>query len=250
MMENKFKRMLCSDRSFQVNQKKPFKENVEATKDDVQKCLEFCWNMTYGNNGEHRDHRSGGEKRRNQEEIFQDIFIGKMGEIAFYRWCQNRQKAKISEVDFTCFKLGKWDSSDFTITANEKVFKVAVKTTKFIGNLLLLEMKDWKVIDKKAIYIPNQLKDDDGFYHYLVFCRVKTNLGDLLTKFNGIKQVSLSSLAESLTVGLQVVGYINNNDLVNIMSSGKYEIYQGDILNKKTRMDADNYYIQSGAFSD
>lgn len=81
-MENKFKRMQCL---YQVNHKIPFRENVKATDNDLKKCLEFCWYMTYGASGEHRDHRTGGEKRRNKNEIFQDIFIGKMGEIAFYR---------------------------------------------------------------------------------------------------------------------------------------------------------------------
>ena len=41
---------------------------------------------------------------------------------------------------------------------------------------------------------------------------------------------------------------IGNKELVEIINSGKYKIYQGDTLNKSTIMDADNYYIQSGAF--
>ena len=243
-MESKFKRMLCSH---QINQKTPFKENVKATEDDIQKCLEFCWDMTYGKYGEHRDHRTGGIKKRDNKEIFHDIFIGKMGEIAFYRWCENRGKARISEVDFDCFHLGQWDSSDFTLEANDNILKVAVKTTKSIGNLLLLEMKDWEIIDGKAIYIPNQNKEGSGFYDYIVFCRVKTNLQDL-TISNEIEKDFLHSFLDLLEIELQVVGLIENEDLVYIISSGRYEIYQGDILNTNTVMDADNYYIQSGSF--
>ena len=106
-MTTKFERMLCSH---MINQKKPFEENVQATEDDIRKCLKFCWNMTYGAHGEHRDHRTGGIKKRSKKEIFQDIFIGKMGEVAFYRWCKNRGNSEISEIDFDCFDLGKWDS--------------------------------------------------------------------------------------------------------------------------------------------
>lgn len=245
--------MSYSNDSYMVNHKKTFENNVKINKDDVRKCLQFCFDMTYGNNGEHRNHRSGGNKRRNLKEIFQDVFIGKMGEIAFYFWCKNRGKVEISEVDFDCFDLGKWDSSDFIIKKkNEnKIFKVAVKTTKEFGNLLLLEMKDWKVIGEEAIYIPNTLKDkDDGFYHYLVFCRVKTNLSVLLKQCDSIDQTSLSSLAESLMtcLELQVVGCISNKDLVYIINSREYEIYKGNKLNSRTIMDADNYYIQSAAF--
>ena len=127
-MTTKFERMLCSH---MINQKKPFEENVQATEDDIRKCLKFCWNMTYGAHGEHRDHRTGGIKKRSKKEIFQDIFIGKMGEVAFYRWCKNRGNSEISEIDFDCFDLGKWDSSDFILTKkNNDKLKVAVKTTK------------------------------------------------------------------------------------------------------------------------
>ena len=59
-MNTKFKRMLCSH---MINQKTPFEENVQATEDDIRKCLKFCWNMTYGAHGEHRDHRTGGIKK-------------------------------------------------------------------------------------------------------------------------------------------------------------------------------------------
>lgn len=253
MVENKFKRMLCqsqggaSTRMYQINHRTQFEENVKATEDDIQKCLLFCWDMTYGKGGEHRDHRTGGIKRRNLNEIFQDIFIGKMGEIAFYRWCRNRGKAEISEVDFDCFALGEWDSSDFMLKGSKGDISVAVKTTKSFGNLLLLEKKDWSVIDDKAIYIPNKDKNSNGFYDYIIFCRVETNLNEII-KFRDMGKVSLNSLMESLMLKLQVVGQIRNEELVTIINSGKYEIYQGDILNNKTVMDADNYYVQSGAF--
>lgn len=173
-----------------------------------------------------------------------------MGEVAFYRWCKNRGKSEISEIDFDCFDLGKWDSSDFILTKkNNNKLKVAVKTTKDFGNLLLLEVKDWQVIKTEtkheAIYIPNKDKDCRGFYDYIVLCRVKTNLQ---INPQSLTEDSLEVMAKSLEVKLQVVGMIENKELAEIINSGKYKIYQGDTLNQSTIMDADNYYIQSGAF--
>ena len=55
-------------------------------------------------------------------------------------------------------------------------------------------------------------------------------------------------MEKSLEVKLKFVGMIGNKELVEIINSGKYKIYQGDTLNKSTIMDADNYYIQSGSF--
>ena len=124
-----------------------------------------------------------------------------------------------------------------------------MKTTKDFGNLLLLEVKDWYVIKTEtkyeAIYIPNKDKDGRGFYDYIVFCRVKTNLQINSQSFT---EDSLEVMAKSLEVKLQVVGTIENKELAEIINSGKYKIYQGDTLNQRTIMDADNYYIQSGAF--
>ena len=84
-----------------------------------------------------------------------------------------------------------------------------------------------------------------GFYDYIVLCRVKTNLQ---INPQSLTEDSLEVMAKSLEVKLQVVGMIENKELAEIINSGKYKIYQGDTLNQSTIMDADNYYIQSGAF--
>ena len=59
---SKIKRMSCS---YQINNKTPFIPNSESTEDDIRQCLDFCWAMTYGKSGEHRNHRTGGMQSRN-----------------------------------------------------------------------------------------------------------------------------------------------------------------------------------------
>ena len=59
---------------------------------------------------------------------------------------------------------------------------------------------------------------------------------------------SLKSIQDNLKIELQVVGLVDNKFLLEVITSGKYTIFQGDILNSNTVMDADNYYIQSGSF--
>ena len=46
---------------------------------------------------------------------------------------------------------------------------------------------------------------------------------------------------------LEVVGYISNEDLVKIIEED-YTLPQNSTLNGRTKMDASNYYIQSGFF--
>jgi hypothetical protein len=243
---SKIKRMSCS---YQINNKTPFIPNSEATEDDIGQCLDFCWAMTYGKSGEHRNHRTGGIQSRNHHAIFQDVFVGKMGEIAFYRWCVARNKSKVSEVDFSCFELGKWDSSDFILENNRgEELHISVKTTKYFGNLLLLEKMDWIAEEGKAIYLPNKISEDNGYYDFLVLCRVKSNLHELLSYIDESNKESLKSIQDNLKIELQVVGLVDNKFLLEVITSGKYTIFQGDILNSNTVMDADNYYIQSGSF--
>lgn len=50
---------------------------------------------------------------------------------------------------------------------------------------------------------------------------------------------------KAVSVSLEVVGYISNEDLVKIIEED-YTLPQNSILNGRTKMDASNYYIQSG----
>lgn len=79
------KRMTCEHyplyNKYTINHKVDFCTNSYASQEDIQNCLEFCLNMTFNESGAHRSHRTGGIKQRSFVEIFQDIFIGKMGEL-------------------------------------------------------------------------------------------------------------------------------------------------------------------------
>ena len=125
---------------------------------------------------------------------------------------------------------------------------ISVKTTKYFGNLLLLEKMDWIAEEGKAIYLPNKISEDNGYYDFLVLCRVKSNLHELLSYIDESNKESLKSIQDNLKIELQVVGLVDNKFLLEVITSGKYTIFQGDILNSNTVMDADNYYIQSGSF--
>lgn len=235
--------------NYTINHKVPFGKNnyrFNLSGEDLQACFEFCSKMTYGGDGTHRVHRSGGSDRRGLDQIFKDAFIGKVGEIAFHKMCLQRQKGQVSDIDYDCYGSGLWDESDFTITASDgQVSKVAVKTTKHFGNLLLLETKDWQVKDNRAIYLPNA--DTGGVYDFIMFCRVNTNIDDVSRQFKLGDTSTHSSALERLTAISEVVGYIKNADLVSCIEHPQI-IPKGAKLNGSITMDAENYYIQSGSF--
>ena len=243
-----------NERNYTINSKVNFISNVNVSIDDQFNCLKFCWDMTIGQKGKHRANRTGGMKKRKPMDIFCDAFIGKMGEVAFHHFCEKRNIAEVSDIDYECTPLGKWDDTDFTIK-NKKtggIFKIAIKTTKNFGNLLLLEQKDWEINrEGKVVYMPNKNNHSKGVYDFLVFCRVKTNLSNIVDKELFKKEDAqgfLNQTLRRLLVELQVVGYVRNSDLVEMINSNNFLIKQGDRLNRKTVMDASNYYIQSGSF--
>lgn len=238
-----FTRLDQQGNAYSIINKRAFNDinciNVEITPNQLESVLEFCYQMTFGAEGEHRNHRTGGQYQRNLKNIFIDTFTGKIGEFAFFNHYHNRGR-EVSEVDLTVHQLGVWDNGDFEVGYQNRNYRVAIKTTQHYGNLLLLESADWAVVDNQAVYLPNT---DSITYDSLFFCRVKSNIKENFPE--NPTQAQIINLANAIELQAQIVGWISNNDLVNIINNG-YILPQNSLLNGNTRMDATNYYIQSG----
>ena len=112
----------------------------------VQKTFDFAYDMTFGAIGQHREHRSGGTAGRKNGEIFADTFQGKLAEFAIYFSLKNQFEVSAPNLDK--WALGKWDAFDLSVNGAN----VAIKSTKWFGQLLLLETEDW---DEEGNYKPN-----------------------------------------------------------------------------------------------
>lgn len=232
-----FYKMTRNGNSLFINSKKSFDNKLKVNEEYVKKVFEFAYSMTFGNDGEHRNYRSGGTHRRRNSEIFCDTFQGKLSEYAIYQFFEN--KFYIEEPDVSCFKLGIWDQFDFKI--NDKI--ISVKSTKHFGNLLLLETKDWTV---NGEYKPNENEPID--YTFLV--RVKDEVVSMLKSkrmyyCDYIDKDELWNMIKGLDFSFDIPGYITKEDLIYLINN-KFIIKQGEMLNGSTRMDAENYYCQVG----
>ncbi|WP_303965615.1 hypothetical protein [Sporosarcina ureae] len=217
---------------------------IESLPDEViNECKKFAFDMSFGKEGEHRATRSGGKNSRKNGEIFCDAFNGKLGEFAFWRYSRKRN-LELPRPDLDTFKLGKWDESDFV----SGKYNLAVKTTKSIGNLLLLEEKDW---DEKGTYIPNKNKPGAGIYHAIVLVRLDS---DITARFRSAKKYfnknvswdELEEIFEGFSSDYDIPGYVNLRNLRRVIQQ-EHVIKQGGYLGtSKTKMDATNYYIQTG----
>lgn len=235
-----FNRMEQQGQKYYINSIKPFNGSQTMGWEMVQVAYDFAYNMTFGNKGKHRDHRSGGKHIRKPGEIFKDTFQGKLSECALYNVLNQRHI--ITEPNFEVWKLGEWDLDDFLI--DDK--RASVKSTKSIGNLLMLETKDFGA---NGVYLPNVARGG-GEYDYYVLVRMNPFCEEIMKKncllyaasadYNQLKDIIIN---QKWTY--DVPGYITKEDFKNIISD-RFIIPEGAILNDRTPIDADNYYVQAG----
>ena len=118
-----YSKLTKTNNNYEVNSKVPFssRTNAECDIQDLEQAFLFSWNMTFGATGEHRSSRSGGQIIRNNLQKFFDVFLGKLGEVAFFNISKKRKMVnKITDIDYECYGLGKWDSSDFVINDQQR----------------------------------------------------------------------------------------------------------------------------------
>lgn len=240
-------KLLLAESGYIVNQKRKYKELGVFPLSILEKCFKFAYEMSFGEGGKHRDKRSGGDKRRKNGEIFINVFQGKLAE---YGVCNEfiKRNIQVSYPDLSEYGLGEWDNFDLEVMG----YKIAAKSTKHYGNLLLLEKKDW---DNNGEYIPNISK---GTSHndFFILIRIGPD-GEKMMKENKflykneanpeeLKKIILNS---QNSWSYDIAGFITHKELCEAMQNGNI-IKKGNVLNKYTRMDADNYYVQAGDMRD
>lgn len=227
--------------SYNINRRVPFSPIGTLNPTLVERVFDFAYQMTFGQGGEHRAHRTGGIHQRRNGEIFANTFQGKLAEYALF--CVLTDNGiNVSEPDLSVFGLGEWDSVDLTI-GNESV---SIKSTKSFGNLLLLEEHDW---DEQANYLPN-----GHGYDYTFLIRMNPFCEDVMKRnrflySDSINEATLKEIIMSESWTFDIPGYVTREDLIQIINEG-FILPRGSMLNGKTRMDASNYYIQSGDMRD
>jgi len=195
--------------------------------------------MTFGEIGGHRPHRTGGTRIRRNGEIFANTFQGKLAEFAV---CDQLRNCKgLIQPDTTVSPRGFWDEGDVTVDN----CKIAVKSTKSFGNLLLLEKSDWTI---EADYVNSQgLKSPD--FHCLV--RISPDVSSLMESkkllYADAMEVDVlhNCLFSDGDYTYDCGGVATKGDLQTIIKYG-HLLPKDSLLNEYTKIDADNYYFQAG----
>ena len=114
----------------------------------------------------------------------------------------------------------------------------------------LLETKDW---NNEGLYIPN-INSSNSKYDYFVMVRLKPDLKGVFKKekiffSNDIEKDKLINLVTNQDWSYDIPGCFSFKSLLYVIQN-KMILPQGALLNGTTKMDAENYYIQSGYLKD
>ena len=232
--------------SYHVQDKRKFLAYASMLAQDKAQCFDFAYGMSYGHTGEHRDSRSGGSEHRTKGQIFINTFQGKMAEYAVYRYLISRN-IELPEPDTRTYELGKWDSFDLDVQG----LHISVKSTKSFGDLLLLETKDW---NENGEYKPN-IENGTAKYDYTMLVRFTPD-GEGIMKENrllyqkdddipnGIRELLIEKVRD-IQWKYDFPGFIYYSELIKMIRD-KHIIPKNAMLNGRTKMDAENYYFQTG----
>lgn len=238
---------MVGENSFRVNNTKEFVCNGILTRKNVKGCFDFAYGMTFGRKGAHRDHRSGGGHRRRNGEVFVNTFQGKLAEFAVFNHIRMVGKMDIEPPNMDMMGLSEWDSFDIDINGS----KINIKSTKRYGNLLLLEVMDW---DIEGMYI-HGCNGGCREYDYFVQVRIDPDL-EMRMRFRDILYADLIGKDELEVIILSerwranIVGFMTRGEFVQEVIGEEMILPRGSVLNGSTRMDAGNYYAQSGDLHD
>ena len=226
--------------SFFITKRKSF-EALYDLSGSAETVFEFAYGMTFGKKGGHRDYRTGGELKRKNGELFINTFQGKLAEFGIWKFFSEKNTA-LPEPDVNMWAKGKWDDTDLIVSGK----KINVKSAAHFSNLLLLETKDW---DADGHYIPNKEKGTDA-YDYFILSRLKPD-GKALMKNAKLFSADeadkdvLKKLILTQQWKFDIAGFISSEELKNLIAE-KFVLPQHALLEGRIKMDAENYYCQSG----
>jgi hypothetical protein len=233
-----------NNNEYYINKSKSFK-GVAINNSQIIKAFDFAYDMCFGL-GHHRNHRTGGQINRKKGELFSNTFQGKLSEIVLYDLFLSKG-INTSEPDYSVNGKGIWDDVDLII--NNK--KINIKSAAFFSNLLLLETKDW---NENAEYLPNKNISSSSNYDYFILVRIKPDIKNILTTnrlfySNDIEKETLFNLTINEEWYYDIAGCSSHNTIKYIIKNN-YILPQNSLLNGKIKMDAENFYIQSGDMKD
>lgn len=209
--------------------------------DYIERVFEFAWNMTFGNVGAHRNHRTGGQVNRRNGELFANTFQGKLAEFGIFNLLSEHNITS-DEPTLDEWELGRWDETDLIVGDST----INIKSAANFSHLLLLETGDW---NNTGQYIPNIGSGHDS-YDFHILTRIRPDIKGIFRRerlfySDSTNRNSLWDIINNNSWEFNSPGYITVEDLRYLINNN-FILPQNSLLSGRTSMDAENYYCQSG----
>lgn len=121
------------------------KYSIKLSLEEAQRCKNFADSMI--NNDSQRPYRSNSTVNRSPKEMQENIYRGKLAELACRKFLLDNKIEVEGDVDFRVLPRGQWDNNyDIQIKELQKR-TVDVKSSSNKACNLLLEADDWKYRD-------------------------------------------------------------------------------------------------------
>ena len=208
---------------FDSSTKKEFAPDNKLKTASIKKCLHFASEMAYGA-GYHKSQSFGSQNyNRATDEIFINTFQGKLAELAVYNELLNLGIRPDNPPEFDIWGKGKWEDCDFTL--NNGTIRASVKSTKWFGNLLLLEKNKY---NEKGEFLET-FESQPQIYDFTFMVRI-----------SGVKSAKPEIYLENNEIDVEVTGFMSHSKFLQVIKE-KQIISKGIILGKP--LIVDNYYI-------
>jgi hypothetical protein len=162
-----------------------------------------------------------------KEEIFINTLQGKIAEYGFYNYFKDR--VKLEAPDMNLWGQGIWEDTDFTVEYKNKSYDISIKSTKYFGNLLLLERARY---DDKGRYLEPADGGKPKQYSWIFLIRVK-----------GVSIKNPEQYDDNILdkIQVEVSGYISRKMFINAIKNQKI-IYRDTIIGGQP-LQVDNYWF-------
>lgn len=208
---------------FNYDTRKEFAPDTKLKSESIKKCLHFASEMAYGE-GYHKSQSFGNSNyNRSTKEIFINTFQGKLAELAVYNELYSIGIRPDNPPEFDVWGKGRWEDCDFTL--NNGAIRASVKSTKWFGNLLLLEKNKY---NQKGEFLET-FESEPLAYDFTFMVRI-----------SGVKSAKPENYLEKNEIDVEVTGFLSHSKFLQVINE-KQIIPQGIILG--TPLIVDNYYI-------
>ena len=206
---------------------------IDFTKEEINKVKQFAEEIKY-KHPHFKDRRNTNIRSLNK--VKEDVILGKLAEVAVYKYLKSIYGDLVSEVDFNLYAPGVAD--DYDIKVGNKT--ISIKASKPNSSVLMIEKEKFEFDNNKKIKkVENKIPPD-----YFTFVRIELS-GQIYAEIvGGLSLQEFESKMRFMPRGM----VMNRTNAYDYLVIGK-ELKELRVQDKGSPLLADNYGVHASQLS-